>query len=250
MGHAASDMVDYKQLREGIEGLDRMLLESVSSEPPDPLTFVESVAVRSYLLLAHATLEQYVEQAFVTYADSALCLDANGRVGPGMYLTAVTLAGEIAGQLKADARTPVAVLEKLRHLYAKKVVDPNHGVKRLNLRNLCLGAGIDWVAFENDCASLIAALDTVGARRGSIAHSFDPSPAGIGVTPLLYPQNVREPVEAALNTLPDLDSFLARADSTPINGGRVGRRIGESILAPVRTAVRTQRGRLAEWIHP
>jgi hypothetical protein len=57
----------------------------------------------------------------------------------------------------------------LRGLYRSKVVTPNNGVKRKNLRALAKPLGLED-RLEADCEGLLSPADTLGARRGALAH--------------------------------------------------------------------------------
>lgn len=207
-------------LRDEVDALDKLLLAPVTSSPPDPLPLSERVGVRSYLLIGHAALEEFVESCFAEYVNDSLALDENGRVDPGLYLSVLELREDLEGQVKRDIRTPSALLEKVPGLYKSKICGPNNGVRRKNLMRLAQGAGLDWVQFESACEKLVVALDTIGSERGRVAHTSATPTPGQGVTAELYPQNVREFVNNAMDELPSLVTYLnarPRTNRLPIS---------------------------------
>lgn len=199
-------------LRDEVAALDELLLAPVGTTPPDPLSLKERIGVRSYLVLAHGAVEDFVERCFSAYLESAARLDDDGRMLPGMYLTMFHLRGDLEKQVKKVDRTGEELLRRLPPLYVEKVVRPNNGVRRNNIQNLCQGAGLRWLDFETACARAVSALDTLGAKRGSVAHVSSVAEAITGVQEEIYPPNVQEWVENVVDSLPDMLDYI---DSQP-----------------------------------
>jgi RiboL-PSP-HEPN len=200
------DLLDI--LRDEVAALDELLLTPVATTPPDPLSLKERIGVRAYLVLAHGAVEDFVERCFSTYLETAAQLDNQGRVLPGVYLTMFHLRGDLEKQIKKTDRTGELLLNRLPPLYAEKVVKPNNGIRRSNIQNLCQGAGLRWLDFESTCASAVSALDTLGAKRGSVAHVSTVAESGGGVQQELYPTNVREWVGDVVLALPDMLTYI------------------------------------------
>ena len=210
--------VDRLRLADEIQALDDFLLSPIKVAAPDPLTDGELVALRAYVILSHAAVEEFVEVAFTVYVRECLTQDAQGMVSPAVYLTLLQLAEDIGGQLsrKVD-RTPAAVIGRIPGLYEAKFIVPNHGVREGNVQAMALGAGLPWQVVEDACPSLIPALSTLGARRGEVAHvsTFGPRSGSTGVRQVSYPSDARRLTAEVLSALPELLTLLASGLASP-----------------------------------
>lgn len=205
-------------LRDEVAALDELLLDPVTTTPPDPLSLKERIGVRSYLVLAHGAVEDFVERCFSSYVENASQIDEDGKVSPGVYLAMFHLRNDLEKQVKKADRTGEVLLGRIPPLYKEKVVGPNNGVRRPNVQNLCQGAGLRWGDFESACDAALAALDTLGAKRGSVAHVSSVAEVDAGVREELYPGNVREWVRDVITALPDMLAYIAGQPCPPARG--------------------------------
>lgn len=203
-------LADLEVLQSEVAVLDRALLGTVVVQPPDDLSQHERIAIRAYLILSHAAIEEFTEACFRDYVRATLRIDDAGMVSAGMYLALIELADPIKGRLQRSVRTPEQVLALFPELYQAKL-SANNGVRRHHLQAISQAAGIDWLLFEDSLDLLVQALETLGTKRGGIAHvstAVHPGTNGGGVVEELLPPNVREYVGDALRALPSLIQFL------------------------------------------
>lgn len=202
---------DIDIARSEIAALEGYLLGSIEVHPPDALSANELIAVRAYLLLAHATIEEFVESCFVQYLRACSEIDENGRAHPGAFLSILQLADDIGGQLNNSVRSPKLISEKIPGLYRKKFVDVNHGVRKSNIKRLAIGAGLSWGEIEESCSGLLTSCETLGAKRGATAHISAAAVSDDGLSQQLYPEDVRRYTNDALRGVDDLRTFLLQS---------------------------------------
>lgn len=202
---------DLGVARSEIAALDEYLLGSITIEPPDTMSTTELIAVRAYLILAHATIEEFIEGCFFQYLEACSKIDSDGRAHSGAFLSILQLASDIGGQLKNSDRSPKAVAEKIPGLYREKVISANHGVRKRNIEKLARGAGFSWNEFEESCPGLITSCDTLGAKRGETAHVSSAAMSDDGLQQQLYPRDVRRYIGDAVQGVEELCTFLLRS---------------------------------------
>lgn len=208
-------------LEEEIVGLDQFLLAPIVATAPDPLVASERRAISAYLVLVHGDIEEFVESSFYDYAAECLNVDDGGRVDPGLYQAVVSMASDLTGQFSGRAvMTPSELVQRVVPLLHRKYIQPNNGIRRENIKRMTVGVGLDWPQLETACADLIGALDTLGSRRGAIAHR------GVaGVELQQYPEDVRKLVGEVVTRLPDLLGFLGERPRHQVGSGPLGGRL-------------------------
>lgn len=219
---------DLKTAQTEIGALEDYLLKSISVQPPDALSTGQTIAIRAYLILAHATVEEFIEGCFTRYVESCSQIDSVGRAHSGAFLSILQLAADIGGQLKNSERSPQAVANRIPGLYKQKIVAPNHGIRKHNLEKLARGAGFHWPEFEESCADLVSSCETLGAKRGEIAHI---SAAGIstdGVQQQLYPDDVRRYADDALQGVDQLCKFLQSSFGSETTSPQSSNRVSQT----------------------
>ncbi len=190
--------------------LDNLLLSSVVTTFPASLSHEERVAVRAYLVLSHACVEEYLEDSFLKYFDKIIEIALAG----GASLATVRAYLAIGICLPESRRAPYKdrTLSKMskaaKVYYRQSYIDMNHGIKERNICKLAEGAGLDWSRFDQKLSGAMADLGTLGARRGSVGHQSPFSDKSIALTDQVYPDDARQWVEAARDAALNVRAYL------------------------------------------
>lgn len=199
--------------------LDDLLLTSVTTEFPDALTEVEKASVSAYLVLGHACIEEYLEDAFVTH----FAMLINWLVSPVVPRATAALLSAIGMQIDGDK-----VAFKDRHLNHAvglgrvrydAIVKANHGIKSANLKKLVAGVGHEWTLFEQRFNAELADLDTLGSKRGEAGHLSPFSGKAVVLTPKVYPDDVRVWMSNGRDAALAIRLHLQRRVQDQIGGG-------------------------------
>lgn len=203
------------QLRE----METTLLAGVSTVPPDPLRSEERTLTRAYLVLAHAVLEEEVEQIFLNHFDSVRQLLATVDYAPLELLPFFAAVHEwnTAVQLPTYAKrnymgyiTSPKVSE-----YVSSEVRENHGLKADNVMGLAKLVGIEWTVIDDAPGVELTALTTLGVKRGAAGHTSLFSGRNQALAGQEYPVNVREWVENAAKTVIELERVVKSLSTEP-----------------------------------
>ena len=143
-----------------VELLDSMLLSAVATEFPDPLKDPEKVAVSAYLVLCHASVEEYAEQVFLRHFDRLSELCQFPVVPPSAARLSLAVGITLPEKMRASykSRTLKGALEAGRNNYVNSYVDTNDGLKERNIRRLAEGVGIEWGVVESGLVGQLADL--------------------------------------------------------------------------------------------
>lgn len=96
-----------------------------------------------------------------------------GQSPPAVALSlAAKYSPELVGANSGRVPTPLAIVSSLPGLYYSKVVKPNNGIRRKSIGTLCRPLGIDILSLGSDFQDALSQLDTLGAKRGSAAHTL------------------------------------------------------------------------------
>lgn len=208
-------MTDHPLLVE-IAEIEATLLSGVSTSPPDPLTTRERTLTRAYLLVAHAILEERIEGIFLNHFVRARQVIASGASIPVGLLSYYAAALEWKRDIPTYAKrqwlgfmsSPVA------DEYVASEVRENHGLKSDNVQDLAKLVGVEWAAIDDAADVQLAALTTLGAKRGAAGHTSPFTSPAQAVAEEEYPANVREWVEQAVRTVIALESVVEQLSST------------------------------------
>lgn len=210
-------------LDEQLRWLESTLLTNVSSGPLDQLTEQERAAVAGYLVLAHACIEEAIEDAFLLHAKALLAIVAND---PSAVPMAVANFGLSVGvKLPETKRAPYGqrtLLNTLRAAlvnYESTVIDQNHGIKEQNLHSLAEGVGVEWGRFDVALSTHIADLETLGAKRGKVGHLSPFSDKAVLVRAVINAVDALQWVSAAETAVSAISSYLKREREPVTNGG-------------------------------
>lgn len=204
-------VTDHPLLAELAE-IDDTLLATVTTVPPDPLRSDERTLTRAYLLLCHAVLEEHIEKIFIAHFADAQTLISAGASVPVELLpfyaaahewTNVTLPTYSKRKWTGFLASPIATE------HVKSIISKNHGLKEDNVKELAKLVGIEW-AFIDDAAGVeLAALTTLGVKRGAAGHT-SPFNVDHSLSGQEYPANVREWVSQAAKTVIEIESVVGR----------------------------------------
>lgn len=203
-----------EDLREEIKILDAALIASISTNTTVALDKAEAIRVRAFLVLAHAAIEEFVEDEFFGFVKWCTTQDAAGRVHSRSLITLLDSSEKIGGHFgKKSDRDPSSVASYVAGTYESHVVKPNNGIRKANFRKLARAAGIPDSEFDATCAQLLIACETLGAKRGLFAHSSVSGTIrkGPGLNEVLYPVDARKFVDEVLAEIPTLLELLVES---------------------------------------
>ena len=196
------------QLANDITGLRDSLLPSElqAIAPPDDLSDTQSLLVRSFVILAHAHIEEFIEQMFSDFLSSKHATVTASEI-PTCYARLILHFGEhIKGQKGSSSLTPADICTTAKSMYNSKVIKANNGLKEHNVVQLAKPLGLTENDISNACPELLPALDTLGSRRGSLAHRSSQA-----VTETIYPGQAIKWVDDVLTHFSQLSDLLANS---------------------------------------
>lgn len=148
------------------------ILKSVRNTPnPSKL---EILKIQSYIVLTHASFENYLEDVSLNLAIAARKkYKIDGKITDTLVaLISAGLIDELATKSRTKALEGIAKSIEVFSVEAfnkyRTVVANNHGIKTENQDKLTIPIGLKLDEFD---AALSAALDSFGAKRGVIAHT-------------------------------------------------------------------------------
>lgn len=152
----------------------------------------------AYVVLASAILEEFVEDCFRHFIETAAASEPNQFAG-----CFVTLASKFSSSIIGQHGNTVVASDSvatLKNLYDSKVVTPNNGIRRRNLETLAKPLGL-LPALEEDCEELLGVADALGSKRGAIAH--------VGVlSEEIRPSEAKKLVTDIIDNIPSLIKVL------------------------------------------
>lgn len=201
-------------LQEQVSALDTIFLSSVATDPADTLPDSDVSAIRAYLVLGHACIEETIESTFLEHFDRL----ASYVVRESMPAAAASFLFAIGEHLpeRRLAMAPYATrtLPGLVKAYAdvyRAIVTGNHGVTPENIRSLSKPLGIDWSALDLALQIELADLATLGAKRGLASHTSPFGPRGPATKTEVTVADARTYVESGARAAEALRDYLYRA---------------------------------------
>lgn len=159
----------YKSLVKRIDFLNRNILPIIN--PTGDYTETEIDLTRSYILLVHAEVENYLEDIVSDKILNCFTLWFSSRKKSSCITSVLAFCGDkISFDTKRD--TPEKK-EKIEHRiekninYYKSIIFSNHGIKKSNILNLLLPIGIERYELDDTWLSI---MENFGSNRGLIAH--------------------------------------------------------------------------------
>ncbi|TIX50386.1 hypothetical protein E5222_08915 [Alteraurantiacibacter aquimixticola] len=139
-------------------------------------TTIQELKIKSYILMAHAIIEEYLENISLHVAKEAIReLNSNSTVTTALL---GLISSGIIGRIEEDGISRKIKREPFEDLKLfaetafgrfKTVVSSNNGIKKEDQLKLLIPIGIDP---ETEDPATMAALDSFGGKRGAIAHVF------------------------------------------------------------------------------
>lgn len=197
-------------LKEQLDHLDRVLLTTVSTAFPNPLTDEEKAATNAYLVLAHAVLEETLESAFerhfrrlASWCSSDMIPFETARL---LFAMREWLPESHVSTFKR--RDLIGTIRAAEKPYLSSV-RANNGLKPNNVEHLAQTVGLDWVRFETTLNSQLEDLRTLGTKRGDAGHLSPYTEKAVVLSRQDYPDNVREWVYAGRDAVIAIASYLS-----------------------------------------
>ncbi|HHJ18819.1 MAG TPA: hypothetical protein ENJ84_03155 [Gammaproteobacteria bacterium] len=161
----------YKALKASLKNIRKILVRVPESECLSPL---DHLKVQSYVLLAHAAFEQYIEEIVTVVSRKAHSqLKNDDRVCRAMLSLVASEAMQQVDDDVARRKIKSSVGSDLLSFASSAVsnltldIQANHGITTADQRKLLLQIGVDP---EEVDLTVSAALNAFGTKRGSIAH--------------------------------------------------------------------------------
>lgn len=176
-----------------LEHLDELLLSTVTTTFPDPLTDEDKASTHAYVVLCHAVLEEHLEAAFEAHFDRL----RGWLVADMVPLEVARLAFAVSEWLPDDLavtyrkRSLCGLVGAARKPFVRQV-GSNHGIKPENVEGLAKLIGMDWKKFEASLNQELEDLRTLGSKRGEAGHLSPYTEKAVNLTRQDYPENVRE----------------------------------------------------------
>ena len=140
--------------------------------------------VRAYLVLAHAAVEEYLEQAIRDVVDAEYKRWQSRR---------------------RQSRPVIAVFIEGSYQRAQEIIKDNHGIRERNLRRLLKLVGINVNDPNQVDPTWLADMDSFGKLRGGLAHR-----SGVSLGSIMDPFDAKRKVDNLLRGLRDLDRRLQK----------------------------------------
>lgn len=163
----------YENLRKGLLHAEKVV---GGVYPYGCRTDLQHLKLQSFILLAHAVIEQYLEDLCLEVARDARTIFVNdGIITKALVglITSQVLAEKSSGKgskkIGSEMAKNLDVFSRDAFNYYTEVVKSNHGIKKENLKSLFFPIGIDPLTVD---LALANTLDSFGTTRGLIAHKF------------------------------------------------------------------------------
>lgn len=155
------------QLISRLQFLENNILPAVRTD--GNYTKKEQDLIRSYVLLAHAEIEAFLEDKAKAKVNKALINWNTSRTKSNCLKSILSFTGfELNFENDPNAKNLQYRINKTVAHYMNSVVDKNHGVKEKNILKILLPLGIELSDIDQTWLSI---MESFGSTRGSIAHS-------------------------------------------------------------------------------
>ena len=164
--------IAYLRLTKNLKQLQKKFIAQFLPANPTTLPIQYQLDVQAYCLLAHAAIEEYVEQVALALADETITSWSKGARPNRTLVSLVAFYDEESSIEDDKVLTTTKCFDRIRHLlkslhkkYSQDVQD-NHGVSVKYLRRILYPVAIDI----SDDPKLQNSLRTLALERGSYAH--------------------------------------------------------------------------------
>ncbi|MEV7345027.1 HEPN domain-containing protein [Streptomyces sp. NPDC093544] len=194
-------------LRSDIEELKASLLDNevLAVSPPDDLSRRQQLLITSFVILSHAHIEEFIEDLFLTYIENR-----ENEIGdlatPRCFVElALHFSGDLIGQRAGKKFDTKQICTTAKNLYISKVVKINNGLKEANITSLAKPLGLHGDQLSDKCDDLFKALNTLGGKRGKMAHTSSSQ----AVSETVYPSQAIAWVEDVVSQVQSLVDYLS-----------------------------------------
>ncbi|NKX54379.1 HEPN domain-containing protein [Arthrobacter mobilis] len=177
---------------------------------PDPLKDEERAQINAYLVLAHAVLEEYLEDVFTAHYDR-LAGWLTAEMVPLECVRLVYAVREwVPNNLVVDykSRQIYQQIAKSARKEFEKQVKRNNGIKPADIQKLAKLVGLDWKEFEDALNLGLADLEHLGVKRGSAGHLSPYTDKATSLQSIDYPDDIRAWVDAGCDAVESIEAYL------------------------------------------
>lgn len=198
------------EIADQLDHLSRTLLDPVGTSFPDPLSESERALVNAYIVLAHAVLEERLEDVFREHVDRLLAWRDDDLVPVDLVRLAFAMCENVATKQWPSYRdrSVLASMWGIGRVEFAKQLSANNGLKSEHVERLAKLTGVQWVDLEDSLTSELADLDLLGAKRGAAGHLSPFTTRSSVLTISMYPDDVRGWVEAGTKAVLGIERFL------------------------------------------
>ncbi|MDA1834947.1 HEPN domain-containing protein [Bacillus cereus] len=145
--------------KDALELLDEFIAQFTEG-PEKGRNYIEyMIFLRSYILLCHAAIEEFIEQTAKYYFEESIKL-YNSSKNINSILKWFILKSEFNNKKFTDKNFD-EIIKDLKDDYFQSI-NENHGIKRHNLEKIFFKIGIEDISFE--------VFESLGEMRGKFAH--------------------------------------------------------------------------------
>lgn len=168
-----SPTIHFRKMRKNLAHA-RKIVSRV--DPTECKTPIQHLKLKSYILLCHAIIEEYIEDLGYDVAIKARQMfKTKGLICKSLVsLVASGIIGEVKNN-KSKSKIGRDLVKNLEIFSSeslkryKSIVDNNHGIKLENLSAVFVPIGFDPEAID---LALVNQLSAFGEKRGGVAHKF------------------------------------------------------------------------------
>ncbi|WP_159400763.1 HEPN domain-containing protein [Streptomyces sp. XY431] len=199
------DLLD--ELKNDIAELKSSLLpdDVLRVKAPDDLTRRQELLISSFVILSHAHIEEFVENLFREYVENREKEITDATVPHCFVKLALHFSSDLIGQGAGNRFPTRQICTTAKNLYISKVINTNHGLKESNVGALAKPLGVHGERLSNSCEQLFVTLNTLGGKRGRMAHTSSRNQAA---SETVYASQAIVWVEDVINLAHQLNNYL------------------------------------------
>ena len=201
-------------LESQVRALRQLTIDSIPSTFPLPLPPESRMAVNAFVVLAHACIEEFIEDLFMTYATTVSQAASEGVSHRDYAALAYSAGSNAKDKASFRARSIEHVMRSALEFVGRQVA-ANHGVKASNIERLAECAGLDWTEFDNALSGAIADLTTLGAKRGDAGHLSPFTTKSVFLSDIDGPEDVVRWVDEGVTAARAIEAYLEGLLSEP-----------------------------------
>lgn len=196
------------------------LLAPISTQFPDPLSDEDRVAVSSFLVLAHAAIEEALEDLFTLHLKTLVQFSVAESAPIGLARLCFHMRTSAENMVNGQGPLSTHAMGRIcQAAFNRDFIIPNNGLKLENVKKLASGAGLYWTEFEDALNVELSDLSTLGTKRGSVGHLSPFSMKSTAITTSTDPSDVLNWVESGVSAIKAIERFLdaSRSAGMPLS---------------------------------